>query len=81
MKIKDFVSFSPLDARFNKENKTVTTTVMTKIAMARETNGETAPKSPALAAILISSSLTPIILNKNKPPSKPKTALIIFTIV
>jgi hypothetical protein len=81
MKINDFFSFCPLEARFNKENKTVIITVITSMAIAKETNGDTVPKSPVPAAILISSSPTPIILNRNTTPSKPKTALIIFTIV
>ena len=81
IKINDFLSFSELDAKFNKENITVTPTVIKRIAIARETSGETDPKSPPLAAILISSSPIPIILNKNIAPSRPNTALIILTIV
>jgi len=81
IKRRDFYNFCPLEARFNKENKTVMITVITRIAIDRDTKGDTVPKSPILAAILISSSPAPITLNKNITPSKPKTALITFTIV
>ena len=81
IKINDFLSFCELEARLSKENNKVTTTAINKMAIESDTRGETVPKSPILAAILISSSPAHIILNKKITPSKPKTALIIFTIV
>ena len=41
IKIKDFLSFCPLEAKFNNEKTTVIITVMAKIAIASETKGET----------------------------------------
>ena len=42
IKIKDFLSFCALEARLIKENNSVTITVTKSIAIARDTNGETA---------------------------------------
>ena len=80
IKMSVFLSLVISDAKFIVEKINVTETVIARIAIANDTNGDTEVRSPIAAAILIFSSPAPIIRNKKITPSRPKTALIILII-
>ena len=80
IKMSAFFSLVMSDAKFIVEKINVTETVITRIAIANDTNGDTELRSPVAAAILIFSSPAPIIRNKKITPNRPKTALIILII-